>query len=172
MNVRKTEHMSIGHRHALEDTEGRAVRIYDEIASSCVDFKFLGSFVRSSSKDFAVRRALAWKACLKLRPLWRSPLSRETKRRLFRSLIEPILTYAAQTWTLTAALEKSLDGTYTRLLRTCLGVHYSEHRTNAELYGDGRVGGLPRLSVSLKTRRLQFAGHCARADQPLADILL
>jgi hypothetical protein len=175
VNVRKTEHMSIGRRRTLEgteDTEARAIKIYDEIASSCDDFKFLGSFVRSSGRDFAVRRALAWKACLRLRPLWRSSLSRQTKRRLFRSFIEPILTYAAQTWTLTAALEKSLDGAYTRLLRTCLGVHYSEHRTNAELYGDGMIGGLPRLSDSLRTRRLQFAGHCARANQPIADILL
>jgi len=175
VNVRKTEHMFIGRKRASQDaadTEARAIRIYDEIASSCDDFKFLGSYVRSSGKDFAVRQALAWKACLRLRPLWRSTLSRHTKRRLFRSFIEPILTYAAQTWTLTETLEKRLDGAYTRLLRTCLGVHYSEHRTNRELYGDGMIGGLPRLSDSLRTRRLQFAGHCARSNQPVADILL
>ena len=48
-----------------------------------------------------------------------------------------------------------------------MGVHYSEHRTNAQLYGD-----LPQLSTVLTQRRLQFAGHCSRAKQPIADVLL
>lgn len=179
VNVPKTEHMAIVPRQRLEGAESRAIRIYDRLVALCDDFKFLGSWVRSSAKDFAVRQALAWKACQRLRPLWRSPLSRETKRRLFRSFVEPILLYGAQTWTLTETLETKLDGTYTRLLRTCLDIHWSERRTNAELYGDDdKTDGVTRLSILirpsilLKKRRLQFAGHCFRAKQPVSDTLL
>ena len=75
--------------------------------------------------------------------------------------------YGAETWTLSEALSKTLDGTYTRLLRTCMGVHYSEHRTNQHLYGD-----LLPLSEVLRQRRLQLAGHCKRAKPPVADVLL
>ena len=166
VNVLKTEQMSIVPSSHGAPGSG-TTRIYEQSVKRCDDFKFLGCWVRSSRQDFLVRRALAWKACLRLKPLWMSPLPPPTKRRLFRSLVHPILVYGAETWTLTEALSKALDGTYTRLLRTCMGVHYSELRTNKSLYGD-----LPQLSVVLKQRRLQFAGHCSRAKQPVADVLL
>ena len=64
---------------------------------------------------------------------------------------------------LTVAQVCSLDGTYTRLLRKALNVHFSAHMTNAELYGE-----IPRVSTTLSKRRLQFAGHCYRRfDQPV-----
>ena len=65
------------------------------------------------------------------------------------------------------SLSKKLDGTYTRLMRTCMNVRWTAKRTDRDLYGD-----MPPLSVTLRQRRLRFAGHCARADQPVADVLL
>ena len=83
--------------------------------------------------------------------------------RLFRATVESVLLYGAQCWTLTVAQTRSLDGTYTRLLRKALNVHFSAHMTNADLYRQ-----IPPVSASLAKRRMQFAGHCYRRfDQPV-----
>ena len=48
----------------------------------------------------------------------------------FIATIESILLYGCESWTLTEALEKSLDGTYTRMLRKAQNIHWSSHTPN------------------------------------------
>ena len=36
------------------------------------DFKYLGSYIMDSGKDFRIRKAVAWGACNKLDKIWRS----------------------------------------------------------------------------------------------------
>ena len=63
---------------------------------------------------------------------------------------------------------RSLDGTYTRLLRKALNVSYAQHVRNVDLYGS-----IPRPTQTLIQRRLGFAGHCfRRTDQPIHDLML
>jgi len=63
--------------------------------------------------------------------------------------------------------ERSLDGTYTHLLRKALNISYKDHIPNVTLNGS-----LPPISLTLHYRRLQFAGHCySRVDEPLHSIL-
>ena len=82
------------------------------------DYKYLGSYISSSEKDFKIRKALAWSACNKLDKIWSSNLiDNNLKIKVFQTTIEPILLYGSETWCLTKLLEKRLDGTYTRLLR-------------------------------------------------------
>ena len=71
------------------------------------------------------------------------------------------------TWTLTRAQEKSLDGTYTKMLRMVLGVTWKDKISNEVLYGR-----LPRLSDKIKSRRLKLAGHCVRHPEILANDLV
>ena len=47
------------------------------------NFKYLGSSMESSEKDFEVRKALAWSSCHKLKTIWNSTLSRKIKVNLF-----------------------------------------------------------------------------------------
>jgi hypothetical protein len=92
------------------------------------DFCYLGSWIRTSDKDFSARKVQAWAAADKLKRVWKAPqLSRELKIRLFRATVESVLLYGAQCWSLTIAQIRSLDGTYTRLLRKALNVHFSAH---------------------------------------------
>ena len=95
----------------------------------------------SSEHDIHVRKALAWSACNKLCKIWKSELSRYIKVRLFRAIVESILLYGSETWTLTKELTKRLDGTYTRMLRCALNISWKSHTTNEVLYGS-----IPRLS--------------------------
>ena len=104
-----------------------------------------------------MRKALAWKALNGMSSIWKSSMSRDVKIRFFLATVESILLYGCESWTLTVAQEKALDGTYTWMLRTALNIHWSSHTTNEVLYGK-----LPRLSDKIASRRMQLAGHCYR----------
>ena len=65
----------------------------------------------------------AWQACNSMWRLWKCPtLSQDCKRTLFRATVGTVLPYNAETWTTTRALERRIDGVYTRLLRKALDV--------------------------------------------------
>ena len=82
-------------------------------------------------------------------------------------LVESVLLYGSETWILTKNLEKSIDGTYTSLLRTVFNVSWSEHLTNRELYGN-----LPKVTDKIRERRLKLAGHCVRHSEEVASNLV
>jgi len=78
------------------------------------------------------------------------------------------LFHNAKTWTTTRALERRIDGIYTRLLRRALHVSWQQHMTNQELYGK-----IPSAMHQLRERRLTFAGHCYQCeDQPVKHLVL
>ena len=121
------------------------------------DFKYLGSLVNETIKDINVRKALAWRALNDMNKIWKSGMNPDLKKRFFIATVESILLYGCESWTLTETMEKSLSGTYTRMLRQALNVHWSSHTTNEQLYGV-----LPMLPDKVASRRLQLVGHCYR----------
>ena len=64
-------------------------------------------------------------------------------------------------------MEALLDGTYTRLLMRVQNISWKSHPTKKQIYGD-----LPSISSILKARRVQFAGHCFRAENEIISSLL
>jgi len=137
------------------------------------DFKYLGSWLLNSKKDFSVRKALAWSAITRLNRIWKSTvLQRKIKFTLFTALIESILLYNAVTWTMNKTLTRLLDGAYNRLLRYALNINWKDRVTNISIFGDDIIP----VSQRLRQRRLTFIGHCLRspqsAPQPIADLLL
>jgi len=132
------------------------------------DFKYLGSHINNSENDFRIRKGLAWKACNKLNKIWHSNLSNALKLQTFKSLVEPILLYGSETWTMTKTMLKSLDGCYTNLLKRVQNLDWRNHPTLNEIYH-----GLPRISSVLTSRMLSFSGHCFRAKREIiSDVLL
>ena len=98
------------------------------------DFKYLGSRITDSQKDFNIRKALAWDACNKLDKIWCSNLPSILKIQTFQTLIEPILLYGSETWTLPVRLERRLDGAYTNLLRRIQNISWRSHATLETIY--------------------------------------
>ena len=164
LNIKKTEYMLIGDWKGISDSilvDGLPLKEVD-------DYKYLGAWVFSSQKDIKCRIAMAWKANLQLAKLWKSTLlSRDTKIRLFIATVQSILLYGAETWTITNTLERSLDGSYTRLLRFALNISWRDKMSNDNLYMS-----LPRVSQRIKKLRLQFAGHCFRDKTQIVKDLL
>ena len=106
-----------------------------ELLKQVEDFKYLGSWIADSKRDMEVRIKLAWKALNKLDRIWKSKLKRELKIQFFRTTIQSVLLYGAESWTLTNSMCRRLDGTYTIMLRAVVGFTWRDRKTNKELYG-------------------------------------
>ena len=131
------------------------------------DYKYLGSYISSSEKDFRVRKGMAWSACNNLHKIWTSKLDVSIKIKIFKTLVEPILLYGCETWTLSKKAEKRLDGSYTRLLMRVKHLSWKCHPTKHQIYGD-----LPPVSSIVRSKRVQFAGHCFRASSEVISSLI
>ena len=103
----------------------------------------------------------------RLKDIWKSKLSKSLKIRLFIAACESVLLYGSETWTLTKAQEKSLNGSYTKMLRMVLVMSWKDKVSNITLYGN-----LPRLLNKLRGRRLKMAGHCIRHPELLGSDLV
>ena len=133
-----------------------------------LDFKYLGSRMESTDKDIKERKAQAWRAINSMKKIWTSGMARPLKARIFIATVEAILLYGCESWTLTTALTKSLDGCYTRMLRVIFNISWQQHITNEELYDD-----LPKITDKIATRRLRLAGHALRHPElPASSVLL
>ena len=163
VNAKKTKVMPIN----AEEPTVKVTTIDGTQLEVVNDFNYLGAWIASTQQDIKVRRAKAWNALNSMSKVWRSPMNQDTKRRLFVSTVESVLLYGCETWTLTQADEKSLDGLYTRLLRRALDVSWEEHVRNVDLYGS-----LPRLSDKIRKRRMTMAGHNVRHPELVASGLV
>ena len=122
----------------------------------------------STAKDIKVRKAKAWTALNGMEKIWKSDISRALKERFFTATVESVLLYGSKAWSMTSAMEKSLNGCYTRMLRAAFNISWRDHLTNEELYLS-----IPQVTEKVRSRRLQLAGHCFRHPElPAHDVLL
>ena len=152
LNDKKTKVMAYNQDTPVDITTRKGEKL--EVVKN---FKYLGSWMESTEKDFHVRKALAWSSCHKLQKIWNSALSRKLKVRLFIATVESVLLYGSEAWTITKTLQKKIDGCYTRMLRMSLGISWRQKLTNEQLYQE-----LPKVTSKIAERRLKLAGHCIR----------
>ena len=161
INAKKTEIISYNQIQPILHTKCKTVlKVVD-------NFKYLGTWMASSLRDFEVIKEIAWKACHKLKQILKSTLNRKIKIRIFRATIEIILLYGSETWTITKTFENKIDGCYTRLIRIILNISWRDKISNKILYI-----GLPKISEVIRDRRMTIAGHCVRHnDEACHDLI-
>ena len=137
-----------------KDCEIEVIKLLNgNILKQVDDFKYLGSYISSSKKNFEIRKAQAWVACNKIN--------------LFKTCVESILLYGSETWTMSKQLEKRLYGTYTRFVMGLQNINWKQHFTLEKIYGN-----LPKVSDVVRMRRNRFTGHCLRAKEQIISVLL
>ena len=104
-----------------------------EFLKNVDNFIYFGSEIESTDKEIKIRIAKSWAALDKLRSIWKSQLNSTLKRNIFRAVVESVLLYGSEAWTLTKNNEKKLDGIYTRILRTILNISWRDP-TKIRLY--------------------------------------
>ena len=94
INAKKTKSMVFNHQLpvTLHTLDGSKLEIVQ-------DFKYLGSLTQSTEADIKSRKATVWKACNKLKNIWKAPLGRSFKLRLFLAVVKSVLLYGSEAWT-------------------------------------------------------------------------
>ena len=99
--------------------------------------------------------------------IWKSSLPRPLKYRIFAATVQSVILYGCKAWTVSSKLAKSLDGCYTRMLRTAFNIHWKQHIPNKDLYGQ-----IPKVSDKIMEKRDRFAGHCyRRTNEPVSKLV-
>jgi hypothetical protein len=91
-------------------------------------FKYLGSLVTKNSEKFTeikIRIAAGNRCYFSLIKLLKSrAVARNTKVRMYRTIIRPVVAYGSKTWCLTASDERSLRTWERKVLRKIYGPVY------------------------------------------------
>jgi hypothetical protein len=95
-------------------------------------------------------------------------LSKNTKIRVYRTIILPVVLYGCETWSLTLREEQRLRVFENRVLRRIFGRKRDEARGDwRRLYNEelNDLYSSPNIIRVIKSRRLRWAGHVARMGE-------
>ncbi|KAJ4430124.1 hypothetical protein ANN_22334 [Periplaneta americana] len=169
INERKTKYMLADNGKIGDKID--SLQISDYNFEKVDNFTYLGSVVTSDnnmSKEISNRLMKANRAYFSLKYHFSShALSRKVKFILYKTLVRPVLTYAAEPWSISKNDEKRLEIFERKILRRIYGPTFEEglwrRRCNYELY---RLLGEPNIINTVKTSRLRWAGqNDAETDQ-------
>ena len=126
------------------------------------EFVFLGSVVPNSSDDVRRRISLASAAFGRLKiPIWQKrEISKPLKVRLYKALILPIATYAAETWTIKSEDSRKLEAFEMRCMRAISGVKLRDRVRNETVRTALHID--TTITDIIKTKRLKWFSHVAR----------
>ena len=164
INVPKTKWMKIAKVDKESDSE--ELTLENEVIEKVKIFKYLGSQITDDGDhevDIDARIVKAKTAFKKLyRGIWkRRDVSLKTKFRVYSALVEPIVLYGAESWTLSAKVKQKLDVFDNDCLRTILGITWSDKIDNEKLR---EISGQASLSFKAASRIIRWAGHVWRMD--------
>ena len=156
INIGKTKLM------IFNSDQNQKISLNGETIETVSDFKYLGSHMESSEKDFKTRKGQAWGAFWLLKEIWKSKVtSIELKIRIFEASCLSILLYGSETWILNEKLLSELDSFGTNCYRHILRIRRGDKISNKTIYE--RVKQKP-LSNKLIKRQLTWVGHILRYD--------
>ena len=125
----KTEQLTIG-------SEGNDMIIDHNKIKDCTQFKYLGVIITkegNSNEDIDNKIIQGTKAIGKLNSvLWNDKINLKTKKMIFSTIVESIVTYGSETWGINRINEKRLKALEMDYWRRACGVSRLEHVRNNE----------------------------------------
>ncbi|CAH0731533.1 unnamed protein product, partial [Brenthis ino] len=157
MNLDKTKIMSNCH------VSPRPVIVNGAVLEVVQEYIYLGQTIQLGRHNFekeANRRIrLDWAAFGKLRHILESSIPQSLKTRAFNQCVLPVMTYGAETWTLTVGLVHKFKVAQRAMERAMLGVSLADRIRNEVIRQRTKVTDIARRISSLKWK---WAGHVAR----------
>ena len=141
------------------------------------NFKYLGSILSrdgTCEAEIQVRIGSAMAAMTKLTKIWKTKnISLPTKLRLYRALVQTIVLYGCETWTLMAATERKLQAFENKCMRKILQISYLEHKTNEYVWEKIKSITCHQETIitTIKRRKMAWFGHVVRHDTLTKTIL-
>ena len=166
MNDTKTKYMI----NRQDKNKLKAVELMGKKYEKVESFKYLGWVITSGNDietEIKSKIAVGNKCYHALRPiLTKRTISQSIKTRLYKTVIRPTVTYAAETWTLTNNVEKMLMTWERKILRKIYGPTkengQSRIKTNSELRNKYKDQDIVAV---IKIRRLEWLGHVIRMKE-------
>lgn len=153
----------------------KTINLTDRLNLEVVDsFVYLGAVVTNNgSCEPEVRRriGMAKSAMTQLKHIWADRnITRKTKKQLVTTLVFSIFLYGAETWTLRKGDRTRIDAFEMWCWRKLLGIHWTEHRTNASIIAELKIP--MRLTTICLRRSFEYFGHIARKSGDNLEKLL
>lgn len=177
INEDKTKYMKVGKKTVQEEL-ATEVKFYLEGSrklkcQKVKSFVYLGALITENSdekEEIKARLIKGQRSQASLRQLLKSKeLSRTAKVRIYRTIIRPTVTYAAETWILNKNQQQCLEGWERKVLRGILGGKKVngqwQRRTNAEVM---ELYGQESIVSYIKAQRIRWLGHVKRAEEERA----
>lgn len=161
MNLQKTQYMNIGGPPVELDLENNT-RI-----GNCLKFKYLGTTLDSSGNcntDIKTKVGQAKKAigCIN-GILWSRDVSINTKKKLYSAIVESILTYGCETWTLNQKRKQMLLSTEMDFWRRSSRTSRIQRVRNEEIRNT--VGVQQTVVERVENKILKWYGHVLRMTE-------
>jgi len=149
INMDKTRYMSNLNSNPEYKLNGRIEKVND--------YKYLGAYVKSTQKEFNIRKAQACQAFWNLKKVWHSKLPVSLKLRLFKALCIPILLYGCETWIMTKDIKNKTPNAFAirKCYRIIMGIKYLDKVKNETILE--QIKEIP-LSETVTARQLKFYG--------------
>ena len=163
INWAKTKIQTTEHVH---QTGSNAAHFNGNPVEVVEPFTYLGLTLYNSGSSWPEiqRRIFIALECMKSldRNIWLSQISLDTKLRLYKVYILPVLLYGADTWTITATTQRKIDAFDTWYLRRILKIPWTAHITNQEVRDKTKM---KPVSCLIRASRLRLFGHVIRASE-------
>lgn len=169
INQEKTKYMII-QKNEINHTS-RTVNINNKEFEVVSNFKYLGININERNQiehEINARLNNANRSFYSMHKILKSKsVTQNTKVKIYRSIIQPVVLYAAETWPLKTNIIQRVQSFENKVLRKIYGPTFDTQlnlwriKKNRELYA---LYKHPIISNIIKSKILQWAGHVARAD--------
>jgi hypothetical protein len=177
INEDKTEYMVVGRRDTIRLYP--TLNINNRNFKRTRQFKYLGSILSERNEieiEIGTRIQSGNKCLYGLAKLLGSrSLSRELKLQLYITLIRPVITYGAEAWPLRKSDERKLLVLERKILRKIFGPVKDMFSGEWRIRKNDELETLfhkPSILETIKNRRLIWAGHAWRSQNPLIRMVL
>jgi hypothetical protein len=158
LNMKKTK--------VLTTTNIQKFMIQNEEVEVVKSFGFLGSTIEDEGEcqmEIKRRITLGRVAMTGLQRIWKDRgISADTKKRLVKTLVHPIMTYGCETWTMKKKDRDRVNAFENWCWRRLLRIPWTAKRTNASIRKQLDINSL--LSDYIAKQKLKYFGHVMRGD--------
>jgi hypothetical protein len=140
------------------------INIEDYDIENVKSFNYLGQIINIDGgieEEIKRRIQLAWVAFGKLSNIFRSEIPLNLKKETYNQCILPVLSYAAETWTLTKKQEQKIQVTQRRMERIMLGITLKDKKRNTWIRQQTKITD---ALTYIKKSKWRWAGHIARRE--------
>ena len=163
LNCKKTQVMVVTRKNEIPQCN---IQVNGNILQQVNRYNYLGTVITSDGRcleEIRTRIAMAKVAFSKMKNiLTNKKMSIETRKRVLRGYIEPVLLYGCETWTMSSQAEKHLMAAEMWFLRKMQRIPWTDRKTNDQVLQETNENR--KLIREIRRRQSKFFGHVMRRN--------